>query len=329
MSPATVSRSLRGVSKVAPITRQRVLDAARELSYSPAAHGLGPHHTVAVIVPFISRWFFSTVTAAAVDLLRERGYDALLYHLGSAGVRDRFFDRMPLAGRVDGILTLSMPLTDRHTLALRALDIPLVSVGSSIPAAPSVGIDEAGIADAAVNHLLHLGHERLGLLTGTADDPGFAFRSSAQRRLGCERALAGAGLALDDALVATGPHGMQGGAAAMSDLLGRKLLPTAVLAEYDELAIGALWAIRRAGLRVPEDISVIGIDDHELSAAFDLTTMAQSAREQGELGAEMLLEVLREANTAAVADPIVLPTQLVLRGTTARAPVPGRRSTLR
>ena len=193
VSPATVSRSLRGLAKVAPETRQRVLDAARDLSYVASLRASGPaagsRPSVAVIVPFITRWFFSTVTAGAVDFLRIHGYDVLLYHLGSADIRDHFFERMPLDSRVDGILTLSMPLTEEHTLALRALDLPMVSVGTTVPGSPSVGIDEVAAARGAVNHLLHLKHERIGFIAGAADDPRFDFVSSEGRRRGYEQAL--------------------------------------------------------------------------------------------------------------------------------------------
>lgn len=320
VSPATVSRSLRGMAKVAPETRQRVLDAARDLSYehSPRASGMasGSRRAVAVVVPYITRWFFSTVTAGAVDHLRVNGYDVTLYHLGDAAIRDRFFERMPLDARVDGVLTLSMPLTEEHTLALRALDIPLVSVGSPIPGSPSAGIDENAAARSAVNHLLHLKHERIGFIAGEADDPRFDFVSSAARRLGYEQALRAAGLTVDERLVAAGPHGLEGGAAAMTQLLARSIMPTAVFAEYDELAIGALWALRRSGLDVPGDVSIIGIDDHEMAAMLDLTTIAQNVTAQGEIAAQLLLQVLRgEAGEAAV-DPVLLPTRLMLRGST-------------
>ena len=319
VSAATVSRSLRGMGKVSPDTRQRVLDAARELSYastSPAAgRALGPRRAVAVIVPFVTRWFFSTVTAAAADLLRRYDFDVVLYHLGAVEDRDRFFDQMPLAGRVDGILTLSMPLTELHTLALRALGIPLVSVGAPIPGSPSVGIDEAGAARAATNHLVHLRHEHIGFISAVTDDPRFDFASSSLRRLGVEEALAGAGLTLDDQLLAAGPHGLEGGASAMTQLLTRSVLPTAVFAEYDELAIGALWALRRAGLRVPEDVSVVSIDDHEMAKMLDLTTIAQGVTEQGTIGARLLMDVLDGVDVPV--DPVVVPTRLVLRGTTA------------
>jgi LacI family repressor for deo operon, udp, cdd, tsx, nupC, and nupG len=331
VSPATVSRSLRGFARVSPATRQRVLDAARELSYvtplEASSLAAGPRHTVAVIVPFITRWFFSTVTAGAVDLLRERGYDVMLYHLGSADVRDHFFERMPIDPRVIGILTLSMPLTEEHTLALRALDIPLVSVGSLVPGSPSVGIDEAGAARGAVNHLLHLRHERIGFITGEADDPRFEFISSAERRRGYEEALGGAGLTVNETLIASGRHGLEGGAAAMAQLLARPILPTAVFAEYDELAIGALWALRRAGLKVPGDVSVVGVDDHEMATMLDLTTVAQSVTDQGEVAAELLLQVLRGETDDPARELVLLPTTLILRGTT--APPAAERSTAR
>lgn len=320
VSPATVSRSLRGMPKVAPDTRQRVLDAARDLSYepSPRATGLtgGSQRAVAVVVPFITRWFFSTVTAAAVDLLRVNGYDVTLYHLGDAAIRDHFFERMPLDPRVDGVLTLSMPLTEEHTLALRALDIPFVSVGTPIPGAPSVGIDESAAARGAVNHLLHLKHERIGFICGEADDPRFDFVSSAARRVGYEQALRAAGLTVDEHLVAGGPHGLEGGAAAMTQLLARSIMPTAVFAEYDELAIGALWALRRSGLDVPGDVSIIGIDDHEMAAMLDLTTMAQNVTAQGEIAAQLLLQAMQGTAPETALDPVLVSTKLVLRGST-------------
>ena len=241
----------------------------------------------------------------------------LLYHLGDADARDDFFARMPLAGRVDGILSLSMPLTEHHTLSLRALGIPLVSIGSDIPGSPSVGIDDVSTAQTAVDHLINLRHRRIGLIVGRADDDRFAFHSSSGRRLGYERALAAAGIKLDERLVVDAAHGIKGGAAAMTELIGRPELPTAVLAEYDELAIGALWALRRASIRVPHDFSLVGIDDHEMAEVLDLTTVAQSVTEQGRTAASLLLQLLDVEEGDPPDGPVVLPTRLILRGTTA------------
>ncbi|MFT3862000.1 LacI family DNA-binding transcriptional regulator [Micropruina sp.] len=323
VSVATASRSLRGVAKVAPQTRARVLDAAHELDYAVSASVLAqrPEHdrrpAVAVIMPFFTRWYFSTATAAALRHLRDEGFDVLLYHLGSADVRDEFFERLPLAGRVQGIVSLSMPLREQHTLSLRALGLPLVSIGSHIEGWPSVGIDDVATARLAVNHLLNQGHERIGLIAGALDDARFGFTASMGRRLGYEQALNEAGIEFDEHLVVEGPHGVDGGAHAMSELLSRPGLPTAVLAEFDELAIGALWALRRAGLQVPRDVSVIGIDDVEMARFVDLTTVAQDVVAQGRLAAVQLLRQLRGESVPADAVHVLQPARLVLRDSTA------------
>jgi len=144
VSPSTVSRSLRGLPNVSEETRQRVIEAAAELSYvvSPSASGLasGQTRAIGVVVPFVTRWFFANAVAGACDVLAEAGYDVLLYHLGSADARDRFFDRMPLARRVDAVMTLAVPLTDEHTLGLRALGMPLITVGAQMDGVTCVRI---------------------------------------------------------------------------------------------------------------------------------------------------------------------------------------------
>ncbi|WP_053079924.1 LacI family DNA-binding transcriptional regulator [Nostocoides japonicum] len=320
VSPATVSRSLSGQGNVSAQTRERVRDAARRLSYvpSPLASGLasGRTRTIGVVVPFLTRWYFGSVVSGVTRVMEAAGYDVLLYHLGSAADRDRFFARMPLARRVDGVLSLCMPLTEDHTLALRALDIPLVSVGSRMAGLPSVCIDDVAAAHAAVNHLINLGHENIAFVGGIPDDPGFGFVSSELRLRGYRSAMGAAGLAPPSALEVFGRYGIDGGATAMARLLSGARLPTAVFAEYDELAFGALWSLRRAGLAIPQDVSVVGLDDHEMAEVLDLTTVGQDAASQGSLAATMLLETLDGRSDTPPTD-IVLPTELRVRGTTA------------
>ncbi len=318
VSAATVSRSLRGRGRVSPATRQRVLDAARELSYSasPHASGLasGRTSTVGVVVPFITRWFFANAVAGAADTLVEAGYDVLLHHLSDVAARDRFFERMPLARRVDAVLTLSMPLTDEHTLALRALDMPFVMLGTRLPGVPSVRIDDAAAMRTAVHHLLHQGHEQIAMIAGIEDDREFGFRSSAERRAAYRGALRAAGIEPRPELLVSGGYGIKAGARAMSGLLAGPRLPTAIVAEYDELAIGALRTLRRASVAVPGRVSVIGMDDHEMASVVDLTTVAQPVREQGARAARLLLDLL-DGTLEGDAD-IVVPTRLIVRGST-------------
>lgn len=319
VSAATVSRSLRGHSNVSPATRQRVVEAARELSYviSPQASGLasGKTGTIGVVVPFVTRWFFANAVAGAAEVLREAGYDLLLHHLGSAAARDRFFERMPLARRVDAVLTISLPLTEEHTLALRALDMPLVTLGARMPGLTSVRIDDVAAASSAVYHLLHQGHEKIVMIAGFDDDRDFGFASSRDRQRGFRQAMASAGLdAGEQNIVVASGFGIEGGAQAMTELLAGPRLPTAIVTEYDELAIGAMRTLRRAGISVPGRLSVVGIDDHEMASVVDLTTVRQPVQEEGATAAQLLLDTLGE-RPPEPAD-VVLPTRLVVRGST-------------
>ena len=318
VSAATVSRSLRGHDNVSPATRQRVLEAARELSYSasPQASGLasGRTMTVGVVVPFVTRWFFANAVAGAFDVLRDAGYDVLLYHLGSTDARDRFFERMPLARRVDAVLTLALPLDERHTLALRALDMPLVTLGARLDGVPGVRIDDDAAVRQGVHHLLHQGHREIAMISGVEDDRRFGFVAAGARRDGFRRALAAAGIEARESRMVSGEYGIEGGARAMAELMAAPTLPTAVFAEYDELAIGALRTLRRASIGVPERVSVVGMDDHEMAAVVDLTTVAQAVPEQGATAARLLLDVLDGRQTGPT--DVIAPTRLVVRGTT-------------
>lgn len=326
VSAATVSRSLRGHGNVSAATRQRVLDAARELSYSASPHaaGLASGRTraIGIVVPFVTRWFFASAVAGAHDVLAAAGYDVLLHHIGDAAARDRFFDRMPLARRVDAVLTLSMPLTDEHTLALRALEMPLVTVGARLPGVACVRIDDEAAARTAVHHLLHQGHRDIAMITGVEDDQEFGFVSSLLRYAGYRDAMRAAGLEPRPEFHVSGAFGVEGGAHAMADLMAGATLPTAVVAEYDELAIGAMRTLRRASVPVPERISVIGIDDHDMAAVLDLTTVAQPVHEEGAIAARLLLELLDEHEAGDESREIVVPTRLVVRASTG---VPCRR----
>lgn len=318
VSPATVSRALSGQGRVSAVTRQRVHEAARELSYvvSPHASGLasGRTRTIGLVVPFVTRWFFANVVAGAADVFRDAGYDVLLHHLGSASARDRFFDRMPLTRRVDAVVTLALPLTEEHTLALRALDMPLVTLGARLQGVSCVRIDDVAAARSAVHHLLHQGHEDIAMICGRDDDAEFGFVSSRDRREGYRRAMAAAGLESREDLLVAGAYGIEGGAGAMTDLMAGSRLPTAVLFEYDELAIGAMSTLRRASVAVPGHLSVVAMDDHEMASVMDLTTVAQPVREQGATAARLLLDIV-DGRQTEVAD-VVLPTRLIVRSST-------------
>jgi LacI family transcriptional regulator, repressor for deo operon, udp, cdd, tsx, nupC, and nupG len=313
VSSATVSRTLRGLPNVSDETRDRVLQAAASLSYvvSPIASRLasGRTHTVGVIVPYAARWFFGQIVAGAESVLREHGLDLLLYNIGDVAARQRFFGQLPLRRRVDAVLVVAMQFTDPETADLRSLGVPIVAVGHDVPGAGCVRIDDVAAATSAIQHLLGLGHRRIGMISTYADQAMFLPVAHERRRAYLDT-LTAAGLPICDELVMSVPHGLDGGEQAMRRLLTLPDPPTAVFAESDELAFGALSALRRTGRHV----SVIGFDDHELSALLDLTTVRQRVFEQGVLAAGML----RRAMTAPDWTPeeLLMPTTLVLRAST-------------
>lgn len=327
VSPATASRALSDHPHVAAATRARVWQVAAELEYvvSPEASRLAGGSTgrVAVVVPFLSRWFFGAVLEGVESVLRAADLDVLLYRIGDAAERHAFFDKLPARRKVDAVVMLGSAVDEGEQRRLERIGVGIVAVGGRIPSHPSVRIDDHAAGRQAVDHLIHLGHRRIGMIAARV--PGMDTVQTSGRLSGYHAALSDAGLEADPALVTVVEWGVEQGADAMSTLLGRSVPPTAVLAHSDEVALGAVRTVRRAGLRVPEDVSVIGIDDHPLAASTDLSTVSQPVREQGEIAARMVVSGLRGE---AFEHEVLVPTRLVIRGSTA-PPRRARRGGLR
>jgi LacI family repressor for deo operon, udp, cdd, tsx, nupC, and nupG len=320
VSIATVSRALRGLPDVASSTRGRVLEAAAELDYvaSPYAARLasGRTATVGVVVPFVKRWFFAEVIGTVEAALRRAGFDLLLYNLGDPAGRARFFDVMPIRKRVDAVIIASLVLSDEEFDALSALRCQVGLLGLDRPGFVSVRIDDAAGARTAVGHLLTMGHRRVGLIGGDTTDP-MRFTPPLHRQDGYHAALRECGIAPDPDLEVLGYFTVDGGAQATRHLLTLPDRPTAIFAESDEMAYGALREIRDAGLRVPEDIAVVGFDDQPLSELMDLSTVRQPVADQALDVTTRLVALLAENEDEAERDPaVVLPTELVIRGST-------------
>jgi len=316
VSPATASRALGGHPHVAPATRERVLRIADELSYvvSPDASRLAGGRTgrVAALVPHLSRWYFATLVDGLAGALRSAGLELLLHPVSDAEDRAEYFRRLPVRRTVDAVVAVAFPVDDHERERLEGLDVTVVAVGGQLGTRPFVTIDDEAAGRQAVDHLLHLGHTRIGMIE--ALDPEQRGDQPVGRRLAYEHALADAGHRVDPDLVATVEWGGEEGADAMARLLGLRRPPTAVYAHSDEVALGAMRTLRRAGLRVPQDVSVIGIDDDPLAALTDLTTVHQPVREQGTLAGHMVATALSGGDPGT---GIMLPTRLVVRGSTA------------
>ena len=322
VSTATVSRALRGLPNVDERTRRRVQQIAGDLDYviSPSASRLASGRTgsVAVITPYIARWFFSTVLSGVEDVLQESDMDLLLISIGDHKNKVNRSPVVPrLRRRVDAILMIAVPPSDPQLREIIDLGMPTSTIGLSVVGVSSVTIDDVAAARLATQHLINLGHRRVGIIAGSP--AGVPYTAEADRETGFARAMSEAGIEVDPLLEAFGYFTIEGGEAAMTALLAQPNPPTAVFALSDEMAFGALRAMRAHGLRPGVDVSIVGVDGHDMSEHLDLTTVVQPVSELGRIATEALLAQLNEG--AACVEPIRVATQLVVRGST--GPVSG------
>lgn len=332
VSTATVSRALSGKGHVSERARAKVKLAADELGYvaSSSAYTLatGLTRNIGVVMPFIDRWYFSVILEAIETELIEHGYDLTLYNLsGGSGQRETIFSQFLARKRVDGVLAIAVKLDQRELDLLSRTGKPTIGVGGVIPGAHSLTIDDTAVGATATEHLLKLGHRKIACIGGN-EPAEMDFGQPSLRRLGWEYALKKASIKPEpDWFVATDFTMAGGYQAAMKLLADKANLPTAIVCASDEMGFGAIMAAKDCGLRVPQDISIIGVDDHDTSDFFGLTTVSQDVRGQGRHVAKLLLELVE--NTVA-GEPVNIehierwPVSLVLRSSTAKLSGAGR-----
>lgn len=319
VSVATVSRALRGLPNVAPATRDRVAQIAEQLNYrpDPAASRLaaGRTRTVAVAVPNLAGWYFSQVVGGAEAVLAESGYDLLVMGVAGNEARRRFLDdALEMNRKVDALIIVDIRLAADEARRLANADIEVVSIGFECEEISSVMLDDSGVGERATAHLIGLGHRHIGLIEGLYDDP-LRFAVPNRRREGYEGALAAAELPLRPESIVAGNFSVEGGAEAMGELLKLEDPPTAVFAMSDEMAMGAIRTARDHGLAVPGDLSVVGVDDHELAAVMELTTVHQDVSGNGALAARWIVDGLKSGERQVHRN--VPTTRLIDRATTA------------
>jgi len=318
VSHQTVSRVINKSDDVTAETRDRVDSAIVELGYRPSAiarsMARGETHTLACISPNLTDYTFASIIEGAEREARGQGYFLLSSSAESATGFEALVEELVGHGRVDGLLIINPYADDRHRLIPGAF--PLVFVGAHARGEPisSVCLDDEAAARAATRHLLDSGCRRIALITGPlAED------CSVDRRTGFLQALEAAGLAFDHGLEVEGDWSATSGREALLGLARQRMLPDAVFAQNDRMALGVLHAARDLGLRVPEQLAVIGVDDMPLATHFDppLTTMRQDMPDIGRQAARLLIEIIR--NPEAPMLDVKLPAELVIRQSTQTA----------
>lgn len=317
VSTATVSRVLSGSVPAREETRERVLMAARELDYRPSgvARALKRNETrtLGLLITDITNPFYPQVVRAVEAAAHARGYGIVLADGGDDPARELEHLDLLVERRVDGIVVASSRLTRRHADRLHATAVPVVLVNDSVPGSglPTVTTAHRRGARLATEHLIALGHRRIGHIGAPSDQA-----AAGQRRRGVREALRAAGL--DEPVLAVGDGGVAGGAGAVGALVEAGV--TGIVAYNDLTAIGALRALRRAGVDVPGRVSVVGFDDIEMAAWTEppLTTMRQPTDALGRWAVDRLTDVLGGAGPRE--EGATLEAQLVVRESTAPPP---------
>lgn len=317
VSRTTVSYVLNNVetANISALTRQRVLDTAERLGYVPNAAAQMLAGQRARVVGLI---FPQTERHTATHLFLLQVMDGLMTTVEQHGIRllidavdgsmENAYTDLGRAKRIDGLVLIDAPADEPAILQLAKEDFPVVTLGYVHAALCSVDVDNRASAGLATNHLLTQGHKLIGCITDCPTRP----TQINERLEGYKAALTAAGVEIDPTLIVDGNYSPESGAAAMQTLLTRDERPTAVFVASDVVAFGAVQAIHRHGLRIPEDIAVVGFDDVPLAnyCTPPLTTVRMPTAEMGRRAGELLLKRIAGQPTER---HLMLETELVVR----------------
>jgi len=290
----TVSRVLNDSPAVTKATHARVRAAIDQLGYRRSSTArnlsLGRSHAIGVVAPFFTSPSVVERLSGVVASLSERGYALMLFSVETPRQSAEAFQEVA-RHRVDGLLVISLPLTEEELGLLQSDDVPVVLIDVAHDDLSHVAIDDVRGGVLATEHLMSKGHECIAFVGDEPDNP-FGFTSSERRRKGYERALKKHNLGPRPELQALGRFGRNEARELAAELLRRDERPTAVFAASDVQAFGVLEAAADLGLRVPEDLAVIGFDDIEMARVLELTTVRQPLRATGQRGADLLLAAI-------------------------------------
>jgi LacI family transcriptional regulator len=325
VSVGTVSRALNGYTDVSPETRERVMRLAEELDYTPTAAArtlvMERSHVVGVFLdtgeghPDVQHPFFHEVLGGLKDMLGVAGFDLLLFaseQPGNGYGPHSYLKRARHHG-VDGTVLMGVDTSNPEVERLLRSDIPCVGVDAVMSGSGNGSVMSANVEGAAmaVRHLAERGHKRIATVTGLMDT------APARDRLrGYREEIQRQGLAYRDDYVLYGDYYVESGTEAMTRLLELPEPPTALFAASDLMAVGALGVVGRAGLRVPDDVALVGFDDILLAGLTQppLTTLRQDKQGLGAAAGEALVALMEGDGDAQAA--VELPVELVVRGST-------------
>ncbi|ANE47440.1 catabolite control protein A [Paenibacillus swuensis] len=320
VSMATVSRVVNNNPNVKPQTRKKVFEAIERLGYRPnaVARGLASKKTttVGVVIPDISNQIFAEVARGIEDIANMYHYNIILCNADKRKEKEIRVINTLLEKQVDGLLFMGGTVTEEHVQAFRTASVPIVLCATTDEQAtiPSVDINHEEAAYDAVHTLLESGHKQIAMISGTLQDQSNGYA----RYQGYKRALEEAGLALNEEYVRIGNYRYESGVDMMKYFLELPERPSAVFAATDEMAIGAIHAIQDAGLKVPEDVSVISVDNIRMASMVrpQLTTVAQPMYDIGAVSMRLLTKLMKKEPVEQ--NRVILPHEIIRRASVAQ-----------
>ena len=316
VSHQTVSRVINGDAAVTPETRARVEAAIAELNYQPSAIARsladGRTHTLACIAPNLTDYTFAAIIEGAETECRQHGYFLISTSAPDETTFTALINELVPSRRIEGVMVIN-PYSDLRFKALPQ-NFPVVFVGGQPRGGldvDAVTLDDEGAARLAVEHLIGLGHTHIAMITGPQIED-----CTQDRIMGYREALKVVHCAVRSEFVIEGDWSASSGHAAMLELLKQPQPPTAIFAQNDRMALGALRAARDLGMSVPEQIAVIGLDDMPLASYFDppLTTMRQDMFDMGRTAAQLLVRAVEQPQVKH--QQLRLPAELIIRQST-------------
>jgi len=303
LSPGTVSRALSRPEMVKEVTRKRILDTVSQLGYvtNGVARALvnSKSYTVGAVIPRFGSATFSTMLQTLESSLEKGGYRLLLSMPEISRVNEPSNIRTLIESGIDALVLLGA-LHPPETLAIiQNRNIPVVTMWSAVPGPlPGVHVDEQAGAFLIINHLASLGHQKIAFISGVTQNN----ERAAQRLRGIQLAVIANRMTLDEANIIETRYGFEEGFKAALALVDRSHDITAIVCGNDYLATGALSALKSRGIRVPQDISVTGINDNDYAAYLNpsLTTISIPFEQIGQTAAKYLIEVLKGNHTPNV-----------------------------
>lgn len=316
VSISTVSRVINQSKPVKAKTKERVLEAIEELGYRPnaIARSLKVKHTqsIGIMVPDIANQFYPEVVRGIEDVANMYDYTIFLCNTDLDQEKEiQYFAELE-EKQVDGLIFMGNLISEHLAKQISDSEIPVVLIGTQHAGLPSVTIDNVRAAKDAVGLLIVQGHQRIGVITGKMKDP----IMGKARLEGYREALQEAELPWKSELVVEGGYRFKSGYEGARQLIMLEEVPTAIFVASDEMAIGAMRAILEKGLRIPEDVAVIGFDNVDMSGKVypSLTTVGQPMYEMGAIGMRLLTKYLQGENVAA--SNVILEYELIQREST-------------